>query len=162
MTANIAPDALITAACTKYNDMEQKGFWNKVDPSDAQIMALTTISETIKGNKNPSVHGNGGTVLSVNAQDAWQKKTINNDFIDGLSCWRIKNVGPSKVFDSKTYYWFPNHVKEGKWNGMYVIYRPDKHKGKRAKTDAAPTAAQSKDSSQQDAKGGGTAASLQL
>ena len=26
--ANIAPDDLITAACTKYNNMEQKGIWN--------------------------------------------------------------------------------------------------------------------------------------
>ena len=68
--ANIAPDALITAARSKYNNMDQKGIWNKVDPRDAQIMALTTMVETMKGNKKPSVHGKGGTVLSVNAQDA--------------------------------------------------------------------------------------------
>ena len=105
---------------------------------------------TMKGNKKPSVHGNGGTVLSVNAQNAWQNKTTNNDFIDGLAHWRIKNVGPSKVFDSKTYYWSPHHVKEGKWNRMYVLNRLDQHKVKRAKTDAAPTAAPAKDSSQQD------------
>ena len=69
--ANIAPDAFITSARTKYNNMDQKGIWNKVEPKDAQIMALTTMVETTKGNKKPSVHGNGGTVLSVNAQDAW-------------------------------------------------------------------------------------------
>ena len=67
----ISPDALITAAHTKYNNMDQKGIWNKVDPIDAQIMALTTMVDTMKGNKKHSVHGNGGTVLSVNAQDAW-------------------------------------------------------------------------------------------
>ena len=64
--------------------MDQKCIWNKVDPRDAQIMALPTMFETMKENKNPSVHGNCGTVLSVNAQDAWQNKTTDNDFIDGL------------------------------------------------------------------------------
>ena len=118
--------------------------------------------ETMKGNKKPSVHGNVGTVLSVNAQDAWQNKTTNNNFIDGIARWQINNVGPSKVFDSKTYYWCPNHVKESKLNGMYVLYRPDQHKGKRAKSDAAPTADPDKDYSQQDDKGGGTAAAPQL
>ena len=125
-------------------------------------MALTTMVETMKGNKKPSVHGNGGTVLSVNAQDYWQNKTTNNDFINGFARWRIKNVGPSKDFESKTYYWCPHHVKEGKWNGMYVLHRPDQHKGKRAKTDAAPTAAPAKDYSHQDGKCGGTAAALQF
>ena len=146
--ANIAPDALITAARTKYNNMDQKGIWNKVDPRDAQIMALTKMVEIMKRNKKPSVHGNGGTVLSVNAKYAWKNKTTNNDFIDGLARWRIKNVGPSKVSYSKTYYWFPHHVKEGKWSGMYILHRPDQHKGKRAKKDAAPAAAPAKDSSQ--------------
>ena len=102
--ANIAPDALITAGLTKYNNMDQKGIWNKVDPRDAQIMALTTMVKTMKGNKNSSVHGNGGTFLSVNDQDACKKKTTNNNFIDGIARWQIKNVGPSKVVDSKTYY----------------------------------------------------------
>ena len=112
--ANIAPDALITSARTKYNDMDQKGIWNKVDPRDAQIMDLTTMVKTMKGNQKPSVHGNGGTVLSVNAQDAWQNTTTNNDFIDGLARWKINNVGLSKVFHGKTYYWCFHHEKEGK------------------------------------------------
>ena len=42
------------------------------------------------------------TVFSGNAQDDWQNKTTNNDFIDGLASWQIKNVGPSKDFESKT------------------------------------------------------------
>ena len=98
----------------------------------------------------------------MNAQDAWQNKTTNNDFIDGLARWKINNVGLSKVFHGKTYYWCPHHVKEGKWNGMYVLHCTDQHKGKRVKTDASPAAAPAKNSSQQDYKGGGTAAALQL
>ena len=45
---------------------------------------------------------------------------------------------------------------------MYVLHRPDQHKGKRAKTDAAPAAAQAKGSSQKYDKGSGTAAALQF
>ena len=45
---------------------------------------------------------------------------------------------------------------------MYVLHRPDQNKGKREKTDADPTDAPDKDSLQQDDKGGGTAAALQL
>ena len=98
----------------------------------------------------------------MNAQDDWQNNTTNNDFIDGLDRWQIKNVGQSKVFDVKTYYWCHHHMKEGKWNRIYVLHRPDQHKGKLAKTDAAPTAAPAKDFSQQDDKGGGTVAALQF
>ena len=98
--------------------MDQRGIGNKVDLRDAQSMSLTTMVETMKGNKKPSVHGNGGKVISVSAQYAWQNKTTNNDLINGLARWRINNVGSSKVFDHKTYYWCPHHVEEGKWNGM--------------------------------------------
>ena len=49
---NIAPGALITAACTNYNNMEQNGIWNKADPRDAQIMALTTMVKITKGIKS--------------------------------------------------------------------------------------------------------------
>ena len=45
---------------------------------------------------------------------------------------------------------------------MYVLCRPDQHKGKREKTDVAPTADLAKDSLQQDYKGGVTAEALQL
>ena len=45
---------------------------------------------------------------------------------------------------------------------MYVLHCPNQHNGKRAKPDAAPTAAPAKDSSHQYDKGGGTAAALQL
>ena len=53
-------------------------------------------------------------------------------------------------------------MKEGKWNGMYVLHRPDQHKGKRAKSDAAPAANLAKDTLKQENKSGGTAADLQL
>ena len=45
---------------------------------------------------------------------------------------------------------------------MQVLHCPEQHKGNRVKADAAPTAAPAKDSSQQDEKGGGKAAAIQL
>ena len=45
---------------------------------------------------------------------------------------------------------------------MYVLHRPNQHKGRRVNTDASPTAAPDKDSLQQDYKGGGTAAALKF
>jgi len=49
--AAIIPESLITAARTKYNNMDQKGIWNKVDPRHAKIMALTTMVEAMKAQK---------------------------------------------------------------------------------------------------------------
>ena len=41
--AGITPDNLIRASRTKYNNMDTLDVWNKVDPRDAKILALTTI-----------------------------------------------------------------------------------------------------------------------
>ena len=50
-TRILSTESLITADRTKYNNMEQKAIWNKVDPRDAQIMALATMTKTMKGNQ---------------------------------------------------------------------------------------------------------------
>ena len=125
----ITPDALITAARTKFNNMDSKDLWDKVDPRDARIMALATIVENLqKGTRGAAT---GGTALAVDANQAWKSKTTDDEYIDGLPRWRIKNVGPSKELGGKTYYWCPHHVKPGKWDGMYVLHRPEQHKGRR-------------------------------
>ena len=54
--------------------------WNKVDPRDAQIIALTTIMENMKSKS-------GGKVLVTKA-DAYKEKTANDEFINGLERWR--------------------------------------------------------------------------
>ena len=105
------------------------------------------------------------TVESQNqsqAKNDWQNKITNDDFIDCLACWCIKNVRESIVVDSKTYYWCPHHVKEGKWNGMYVMHCPDQHKGKRVNLETSPATNVANDASKQAKKNDGTAADLQL
>ena len=54
--------------------------WHKVDPRDAQIIALTTITENMKSKS-------GGTVLVTRA-DAYKEKMTNDKFINGLERWR--------------------------------------------------------------------------
>ena len=71
-------------------------------------MALTTMVKTMKVNKKPSVHGNGGTVLSVNAQDAWQKKPT-------IILLMVLLVGKSRTFDR------PNILKAKLITGALIM-----------------------------------------
>ena len=155
----ITPDTLITAARTKFNNMDSKDLWDKVDPRDAKIMALATMVENLqKGTRGAAKEG---TALAVDANQAWQAKTTNDEYIDGLARWRIKNVGPSKDFGGKTYYWCPHHVKPGKWDGMYVLHRPENHQGRRKKgSGTAATTATPEE--KKDEKKATPAADLQL
>ena len=46
--ATITPKALISSAKQQYINLDHSGEWNKVDPKDATIMALTTALKEIK------------------------------------------------------------------------------------------------------------------
>ena len=131
--ANIPPDSLIITYRTRYNNMVEKRYWHKVDPRDAQILALTTIMENMKTNS-------GGTVLVTKA-DAYKEKTTNDELINGLECWRTVKTDETKVVKGRTYYWFPHNVKEGMWNVMYVTQKPEDHKGKRPNAQKTAVAA---------------------
>ena len=55
--ANVAPATLLMSAKQLYTNISRRNEWSKVDPRDAQILALTTALE-----KQPSKqsHGYGG------------------------------------------------------------------------------------------------------
>ena len=76
--------------------MTQNKDWHKVDPCDAQIIALTTITENMKSKS-------GGTVLVTRA-DAYKEKTTNDEFINGLERWRTVKTDKTKVVKGRTYY----------------------------------------------------------
>ena len=42
------PNEIITASRTLYNNMDEKGLWDQVDPCDARIMALVTKIKQMK------------------------------------------------------------------------------------------------------------------
>ena len=157
----ITSDTLITAARTKFNNMDSKDLWDKVDPRDAKIMALATMVESLQ-KSGTSGAAKAGTALVVDANQAWQAKTTNDEYIDGLARWRIKNVGPSKELGGKTYYWCPHHVKPGKWDGMYVLHRPEDHTGRRKRGPPGTAAPTAPSDEKKDEKKATPAADLQL
>ena len=83
--------------------MAENKDWYKVDLRDAQILSLTTIMDNMKSKSS-------GTVLVTKA-DAYKEKNTNNEFINGLECWRTVNTDKTKVVKGRTYYWCPHHVK---------------------------------------------------
>ena len=50
--ATFTVDKLTTEATSIYTNMVTNGEWNKVDPKDAQIMALTTKVQNLEGKSN--------------------------------------------------------------------------------------------------------------
>ena len=95
LNANITSDSLITTWRTKYNNMVEKKDWHKVNPRDAQILALTTIMENMKSKS-------GGTVLVTKA-DTYKEKTTNDEFINGLEIWLNLKTDKTKVVKGHTY-----------------------------------------------------------
>lgn len=142
---NISHDDLIVACRTKYNNMHKKGTWDKVDPRDAQMLALTTMVENLKlaEQQRPTPQPSKGTsAAAAHAIDSNQQQQPVN-LVSGTTVeeWRIKFDGPTKQRGGKKWYWCPHHVLEGKWNGMYALHPPDKHRGKKPKaTTPTPTA----------------------
>ena len=101
--SDITPSALITLAKQLYTNIDCRREWSKVDPKDAQIMALTTkLNEKVSA-KAP-----------VTADKNNAKMSDEEFFI-----WRKTHQGPSVVRMGKTWNWCPHHKKEGHYDGLY-------------------------------------------
>jgi len=115
---NIDADSLIAAGRTKYTNMESQKLWNKVDPRDAQIMALTTKLKAFEDERRkpaPSVH-------ATDRKDSKQKPA-DSDLVEGtqVEVWRTIKVGEKKTDEKgKVWTWCPHHKFAGKWDGLYV------------------------------------------
>ena len=94
--AYITADALIVAAKARYNNMDDKSEWAAVDPRDAQILALATQLNEIRGiqqkqstalatAKSGNANGNHG---GNNADNLFPKTTVEK--------WRGTHDGPTK------------------------------------------------------------------
>ena len=115
---NVPADKLIIASRTKYNNMVEKKEWSRVDPRDAQIMALSTKLEALtKTGKRE------GTALATTGDGK-----DGGEFVSGLPKWRTVKDGAKKTMDGTQYWWCDKHVhKDGLWNGLYVRHPPEKH-----------------------------------
>ena len=91
--------------------------WNKVDPHDAQLLALTTELQDAKAkfvlltnavaNDNKGKGGSSGPGKGMFAEE-----------------WQFVNEGDSKLVKGKTWWWCSQH-NDGK--GMYVRHPPSDH-----------------------------------
>ena len=70
-----------------------------------------------------------GVTVIITKDDAYKEKTTNDELINGLERWRTVKTDKTKVVKGRMYYWCRHHVKDGIWNGMYVIHKPEYHKG---------------------------------
>ena len=96
----------------------EKQEWAKVDPRDAQIMALHTKLEALsKAPKHALATTTGGG-----------KAGKEGDLISGLPKWRTVKDGEKKTINGTQYWWCPHHKhKDGLWDGLYVRHPAEKH-----------------------------------
>ena len=83
--ANVAPATLLMSAKQLYTNISRQNEWIKVDPSDAQILALTTSLE-----KHPSKQCGSGYGCS---------KEETTPGMNSLKKWRTINKGPTLMKD---------------------------------------------------------------
>ena len=110
--ATFTVDELTTEATSMHTNMVTNGDWNKVDPKDAQIMALTTKVQKLEG-KGPQAQGDYG-----------KKKKKHNE----LDPRRAKYKGASININGETLWWCEHHKNPSKFpNGLCMPHKPEDH-----------------------------------
>jgi hypothetical protein len=110
--SKITPKELISAAITSYNNLVSKDEWGKVDPHQAQIMALTTELNKLReatAKTALTTAGSNPPGQFRNANGAWE-----------VEKWRTEFKGPTIEQDGKTWHWCKHHKSPGCWDGLYV------------------------------------------
>ena len=115
-----------------YINIERRGEWNKVDPRDAKIMALTT-----------ALKDQSETTSDKATTD---KKPDGRMTDDEFFTWRKTFKGKTAMCKGKEWTWCPHHKKEGHYNGLYYNnHTPETHDawkagGRRGKGNTTPAA----------------------
>jgi len=107
--SSISPGELITSSKQQYVNMERRGEWNKVDPKDAQIMALTTALKDAASAK-------GKVTAGANAKGS---DTAMVPGYSNLLLWHTVFKGMTIEKDGATFTWCPHHKKAGLYDGLY-------------------------------------------
>ena len=141
-------DEIALAARTKYNNMDATGEWKKVNPKDAQILALTTRLDKMERDKAaPAVHATNAP------QDGKMVGGSADGRIGGVASWRITKKGDTMTHEGTTWHWCPHHKHpKGVFDGLYCAHSPAEHtqwktaqkerfgKNKSGSTESAPNA----------------------
>ena len=107
----MTPQALIMSSKQQYVNIMRRGEWNKIDPCDAQIMALTTALKDSK------------TAVAAPSKNNDAKKERELYFE-----WRMNIKGSTATWKGRLHTWSPNHKKAGVFNGMYYgSHTPEMH-----------------------------------
>ena len=126
--ANITPQALIQSAKQQYINISRRGEWNKIDPRDAQIMALTTA---LKDSKTAAPSPAPASGKNDPAKNDAAKKERELYFE-----WRTNNKGSTATWKGRLHTWCPNHKKAGVFDGMYYdSHTPETHDTWQAQMD---------------------------
>jgi hypothetical protein len=110
-------DEVILKAKAKYINMVSLDEWNKQDPKDVKIAALTTQLQDLKHH-----------VLTTDSGDNKDKATGTSKKRGGqIDAWRMKKKGNHKRVDGVDYWWCPHHKWEGHFDGLYMPHKPEDH-----------------------------------
>ena len=110
--ANVTPATLLMSAKQLYTNISRRNEWSKVDPRDAQILALTTALEKQPGKQPNRSGGHGGSGYGGSKEET-------TPGMNSLKKWRTINKGPTLMKDGVTNHWCKHHVYEGCYNGLY-------------------------------------------
>ena len=101
----------------------RRGEWNKIDPCDAQIMALTTALKDSKTAAPAPAPAPGKN------DDAKKERELYFE-------WRTSNKGSTATWKGRLHTWCPNHKKAGVFDGMYYdSHTPETHDTWQAQMD---------------------------
>ena len=129
MGADTDPDVMDAKAVTMYNNAVSAGRWEKKDPKDAKILALTTrIDELVeKGEKFEA--------LSTNQREVHKSQNTQRDRIQAIADWGMKKTMDSVERDGKKWYWCPKYVVPGTYDRLYMTHKPEDHHEWKRKQD---------------------------
>ena len=117
------PESLFKEVTTVYQNMVTLKEWNKQDPRDAKIVALTTSLKEVKEQLALT------TTKSDKSNNSNGNSHQNADGSPTIEAWRKVKDGDSKTVKGQTWYWCPKHNKnaQGKYQGLYVKHKPENH-----------------------------------
>ena len=140
--AGITVDNLISAARQKHAMMVDKKTWGRVDPKNAQILALLTcldqMTKELSRKPKDTSHQPSAPPAKSGAPsgNATLPTPDQKDKTDGPEKWRSIKKGEETEMYGLPWYWCPHHKHpQGKFDGLYCRHKPNEHKGWKKETD---------------------------
>ena len=104
---------LISSAVTLYNNEVHNKIWNKLDPKDTKLIALTTQLEKLL--KSADNQNDFTTDESTSSKPTFKPCNINKE-------WHKKKGAATVTKKGQSQHWCPKHKVVGQYNGLYITY----------------------------------------